>query len=431
MDFTLITAYAFATISALYIMHFGFYLIGANIYDVWQIRRQHERYQNAASGKAQRYEPLVTVAISAHNEELVIARCLDSIRNSTYNNLQVLVVDDASKDATYQIMKDYEKAYPDFPFTPLQKIKNVGKGAALNYALSSHAKGQLAMTLDADSVLQSDAIANAVGYFMDPKVVGVAANVKILEDYTVLGVLQRLEHMVGYRSKKAYSIANCEFVVGGVASTYRLAKIREYGFYDTDTMTEDIGLSTKVISHGNRENRIIYASDVVAATEGVTTFHGLLKQRYRWKYGSLQNLIKYRKLIGNHDTKKYSRWLLFYRMPMAVASEFALLLSPVIWAYVLYWTLAASSLRLVIGAYIVITAYTILTIWFDEHMTIRDRIHLSLYAFTAYFIFYIMDAIQLISMVRCLRRGYRLVRQKGDGAIWVSPRRIGREIAAG
>jgi cellulose synthase/poly-beta-1,6-N-acetylglucosamine synthase-like glycosyltransferase len=431
MNFTLLTAYAFAVVSALYILHFGFYLIGANVYDVWQARRQHDRYHAAATGRAKRYEPLVTIAISAHNEELVIVRCLESIRNSSYKHLQILLADDGSVDLTYKLIEDYAKAYPDFPLTFFKMPRKGGKGNALNHALKTHGKGELAMTLDADSVLHVDAIANAVSYFTDPTIVGVAANVKIMDDYTVLGVLQRLEHLVGYRSKKVYSITNCEFVVGGVASTYRMNKIREYGFYDTDTFTEDIGLSMKVVSHGNRSNRIVYASDVVAQTEGVTTFHGLLRQRYRWKYGSLQNLIKYRRLMLERDTKTYSPWLVYYRMPMAIASEFALLLAPIIWAYILYWTLAAASLRLMVGAYIVITLYTLMTIWFDEHMDKRDRIHLSLYAFTAYFIFYIMDTIQLISMFRCLRRGYRLVRQKNDGAIWVSPARIGREIAAG
>jgi biofilm PGA synthesis N-glycosyltransferase PgaC len=431
MSFTLFTAYVFATVSALYILHFGFYLIGANIYDVWQARRQHEQYFKAATGQTHTYNPLVTIAISAHNEELVIVRCLESIRRSHYKHLQVLLVDDSSQDKTYQLAQEYAKRYPGFPLQVLQRKERGGKGSALNYALKGFGQGELVMTLDADSVLHTDAIANAVSYFTDTTIVGVAANVKILDDFTVLGVLQRLEHLVGYRSKKVYSITNCEFVVGGVASTYRMDVIRSYGFYDTDSITEDIGLSMKVVSHGNRVNRIVYASDVVASTEGVTTFHGLLRQRYRWKYGSLQNLIKYRRLILEHDTKTYTPWLLFYRLPMAIASEFALLFAPVIWVYVLYWTLAAGSLHLMIGAYVIITLYTIMTIWFGEHMSSRDRLHLTMYAFTAYFIFYIMDAIQLISMLRCLRRGYRLLQQKNDGAVWVSPKRIGQEIAAG
>ena len=42
------------------------------------------------------------------------------------------------------------------------------------------------------------------------------------------------------------TLTNSEFIIGGVASTYRMNVIRESGYYDTDTQTEDIGLSMKV-----------------------------------------------------------------------------------------------------------------------------------------------------------------------------------------
>ncbi len=183
--------------------------------------------------------------------------------------------------------------------------KNVGKGAALNAALRRHARGQFVMTLDADSIIAPDAITNALSYFDDPYVAGVAANVQILEETTALGILQRFEHMIGYRSKKLYSLLNCEFVVGGVASTYRMRVLRKVGFYDTDTLTEDIGLSAKITSLGNRRFRMIYGADVVAKTEGVLTFRALAKQRYRWKYGSIQNLIKYRGMMLN-PSRRYT-----------------------------------------------------------------------------------------------------------------------------
>lgn len=428
MNYETVIFYVFAVVSTLYILHFGFYLVGANAYDVWQSRRHHRRHRAASQGMTHIYEPLVTVAISAHNEEKVIERCLDSLRCSSYQHIQVIVVDDGSKDATYEIVQTYALEHPELNLLGLRKRKNGGKGAALNHALSRYAQGELAMTLDADSIIAPSAIGNAVAYFTDPRVVGVAANVQILDDFTVLGVLQKFEHMVGYRSKKVYSLTNCEFVVGGVASTYRMDTLREVGFYDTGTVTEDIGLSMKIVNRGNRAHRLLYAADVVAATEGVDTFRGLLRQRYRWKYGSLQNLIKYRKLIGNTQDGTYSRSLAFYRMPMAVTSELALLFAPAIWAYVLYWTLASLSLRLIVGAYLTITIYTFITIWFDENISVLDRVRLSLYAPIAYFIYYIMDVIQFVSIVKCLRRSHFLLRQKDIGSLWVSPRRIGREV---
>jgi cellulose synthase/poly-beta-1,6-N-acetylglucosamine synthase-like glycosyltransferase len=419
--------YIFAAISILYVLHFGFYLIGANLYDIWQARRHFHRQLDAALGHIETYEPLVSLLIPAHNEEAVIERCLRSVLQSNYSQLQIIVIDDASTDTTAATVRRFIRAHPQHNLRLVRKRKNAGKGEALNYALRRYAKGELIMTLDADSILLHDTVSNAVLYFHDPDIVGVAANVHIIEEWTLLGMLQKFEHMIGYRSKKVYSLCNCEFVVGGVASTYRMASIRKIGFYDTTTQTEDIGLSIKVVNEGNRRNKVIYGADVVAATEGVLTLRALMKQRYRWKYGSLQNIVKYRHLIGSRD-ERYTRSLTLYRMPMAVISEFALLLSPLAWGYVLYLTVMQQSSALVLGAYMTITAYVLITVWSAENLTIRDRLRLCVYAPTAYFIFYIMDFVQFVAVCRCLAHIWHLVRQKDTKSTWISPKRVGREV---
>jgi len=430
MNYTTLMLYIFAAVSTLYVLHFGIYLIGANSYDVWQARRHHRRHRAAALGTSEPYEPLVTVAIPARNEEKTVTRCLDSILYGDYKLVQVLVVDDGSTDSTLGTLRRYKRTHPELDLRIIHKEKSGGKGAGLSYALRRYGRGELVMCCDADSVLAPAAIANAASYFTDPRIVGVAANVQTMDDFTVLGVLQKFEYMVGYRSKKVYSILNCEFVIGGVASTYRMDVLREVGFYDTDTVTEDIGLSMKVVARGNRTNRVVYGADVVAMTESVDGFRALLKQRFRWKYGSFQNIIKYRHLIHKRDWQNYTATLTHYRMPMAVTSEFALLFAPAVWGYVLYWTLASLSLRLIIGAYMTITVYTFITIWFDENTSVWQRCRLSLYAPIAYFIFYIMDVIQFVAMIKCLKRTHHLLRRKSVGSAWVSPRRIGSEATA-
>lgn len=429
MDFGGISFYLFAAASTLYILHFGFYLAGANLYDVWQLRRHFTRQLRAARGHTQPTEPLVTVLIPAHNEEKVIVRCLKSLLASTYASLQIIVVDDASKDDTAKLVRTFKREHnlTDMQLRLVRKRDNIGKGACLNYALRHHAQGEFAMTLDADSILAPDAIRNALSYFHNPRVVGVAAHVHILHEPTVLGVLQRFEHMIGYRSKKVYSLFNCEFVIGGVASTYRMSTLRDVDFYDTDTLTEDIGLSIKIINKGNRKNRIVYAADVVAATEGVESFRSLLRQRYRWKYGSLQNLIKYRRLIGNRSSR-YTPMLTFYRMPVALISELLLLLAPFIWFYVLYMTFVQYNLGLIIGAYLTITVYVLITLWSAERLYLRDRLRLSAYAPIAYFVFYIMDLIQFIAICKCLARIHYLILRKEAQSRWSSPERIGKEV---
>jgi len=428
MDLGSLFFYLFAIVSTVYVIHLGFYLTGANFYDIWHFK--HLRRQRHKKHVATKDQPLVTIAISAHNEEKVIARSLDSIRRSTHRNLQVIIADDGSKDDTLKLVRRYIKHHPRQNIHIYPMPTNMGKGAALNYILSRYAKGEFVMTLDADSIISPDTVANAISYFDDPTIAGVAANVQIIEEPNVLGILQKFEHMIGYRSKKIYSLLNCEFVVGGVASTYRMSVLREVNFYDTDTMTEDIGLSLKIVSRGNRTHRMVYGVDVHAMTEGVETFKGLLRQRFRWKYGSLQNLIKYSHLIGNSG-RQFTPSLTYYRMPMAVLSELALFMAPIIWGYALYITFSQRTLTLVVGAYLTITIYTFITLWWDEHASFKDRLRLSLFVPVSYFIFYIMDFIQLVSIIRCLSKAHHLLSRKDTGGTWISPTRIGRQVTPG
>lgn len=422
MDTTSLLFYLFVGIGIINMLHFCFYLTCANLYDIWQFKRKRRA---SALGPL----PLVSVLVPAHNEEKVIVRCLTSILKSDYPKLQIIVIDDASADSTRSLVRSFLKGHPGAPIQLRWKNVNSGKAGALNHALRRTAKGELVMTLDADSLLAKHSISRAVSYFDDPKVVGVAANVRIIEEQTVLNFLQRFEHMIGYRSKKAHSLTNCEFIIGGVASTYRMSVLKKVGFYDTTTLTEDIGLSMKVAAQGNRQHRLVYGVDVVAMTEGVESFKALLKQRYRWKYGNLQSVVKYRRLIAN-PSRRYSRMLTFYRMPMAIFGEVILLLEPITLLYVLYRTVVSENLGLIIGAYCTITIYVLLNLWPDEHLEFKHRLRLSMYAFVAYFVFYIMNVVQLTAITRCLLNARRLASGKGTSH-WVSPKRIGREVSLG
>lgn len=435
--------YLFMAISMIHITHIGMYIIGANMYDIWQFMR----YSKPA--KKRRYQPLVSVIVPAHNEESGIIKTLDSIQASTYRKVEIVVVDDGSTDKTAAIVRRYIRAQEKFRLESyvsrhdrevklerryvkslehgfditLVRQRNTGKGAAVNNGIRHHAKGVLVMTLDADSVLDKHAIARAVRYFEDKKVVGVAANVQVLDDHSILGILQKIEHLIGYRTKKFFTATNCEFVVGGVASTYRMRTLKEVGFYDTDTLTEDIGLSLKIVARkGNRKWRIVYAADVLAGTQGVQSYKALFKQRYRWKMGMLQNLIKYRELLASRNTK-YSWTLKWYRLPMAFIGEAILLIEPVLMAYVIYLSITHATIGALWGAYSVITLYVLWNLLPDEHLTIRQKIKYSLLSPIMYFIFYIMNAVQVTAVVRCLRN-HKLVTGeiKSDGR-WASPER--------
>lgn len=413
--------YTFLTIGIINFIHLGLYLVGADIYDIREMRRKK---MLANTKKRRTKRPLVSVIVPAHNERLSIERCLESIRKSSYKKLEIIVHNDFSTDDTSKIIKNYQKKYPKLALRLINRRHNAGKGSGVNFAVKKYSKGDLIMTLDADCILHRDAIKNAVTYFNnDEKIVGVAANVRLTDSASILGLLQRFEHMIGYRSKKFYTVTNSEFIVGGVASTYRRDTMVQVKFYDTDTQTEDIGLSMKIVANGNRDQRIIYAADVLAMTEGVQTFKALLKQRYRWKLGMLQNLCKHLYLFGNRD-KRYSKSLTFYRVPMAIIGEIMLLLQPFVLGYVVYLSFIYHTTGLFLGAYLTITLYVLWTVLADEHMTTKHKLSLSLYSPTMYFIFYIMDLVQIIAIFRIMLHPKKFL-QNGEGGSWISPERTG------
>ena len=417
--------YLVLVIGFINMIHFGFYIIGANLYDM----REYNRKQKPAKRKPG-LRPLVTVLIPAHNEEMGVIRSLESVRKNTYRKVQVIVVDDCSTDTTRKLVLRYIKDHPKLDIHLYRKQKNVGKGEAMNHALKRGVKGDLVMTLDADSLLHRRSINNAVKHFDDPLVVGMAANVQIVDNGTILSLLQKVEHLIGYRSKKFYTLTNSEFIVGGVASTYRTDVIRKEKFYDTDTLTEDIGLSLKLLSNGNKHQRIIYAADVLAMTEGVQTYKALFKQRYRWKMGMLQNLNKYKHMVGSTDSK-YGHMLSKYRLPMAVWSEFTLLAEPIILSYVIYLSIATQNFSAFIGAYLTITLYVMWTILPDEHMNMKSKLRVSGYAPIMYFAFYVMNMVQLVAVLRCLKNNKQVLRKIETTGTWTSPQRAGGTVTFG
>ena len=115
-------------------------------------------------------------------------------------------------------------------------------------------------------------------------------------------------------------------------------------------------------------------------------------------------------------------------MPMALLTEATMLLLPLTWAYAIYLTISEKSLLLLLGAYLTVTLYTFLTLWYDEHLSIIERLYLTIYVPIAYFIFYIMDVIQIVAVAKCLFKARQLATKEDSEVVWKSPERIGGGI---
>ena len=109
--------------------------------------------------------PLVSVLIPARNEEGNIARCLDSLLSQSYENYEVLALDDCSTDCTWAIIDGYARHHPAqvraIHGRPLPATGWNGKPHAL-HQLAGQARGEYLLFTDADTVHGPDSIAWAV-----------------------------------------------------------------------------------------------------------------------------------------------------------------------------------------------------------------------------------------------------------------------------
>ena len=394
-------------------------LIGSDIYDIKQIYRLKHAPKSA-------YRPLVTVVIPAYNEEVGVIRTVKSVLQSKYKRIQLLVVDDGSRDKTYAKLRTFQRKHQG-AFTIIHQ-KNAGKAAAINRAVAYHAKGSLVMVVDADSLLDPNAIGNMAAHFRDRRVMASAANVKVIPSKSLLGIAQRFEYLISYRMKRALTVGNMEYIVGGVGSTFRRSVLLKAGMYDTDTMTEDIDLTVKLIhKHGNKNMRVNYAADAVAYTEHVLTFKSLIKQRFRWKYGRFQTLLKHTSLFFN-TSHKYDKRLTWYQLPYALVGEIVLLLEPILVGYILYIVFRYADMTSMVSVYVIVTAFVFLMISGEETETYKTKLGLALVLPLAYVLMYILTAVEFAALVQSIRKSRALFGRRQTEVSWEHVERSGKPV---
>ena len=98
------------------------------------------------------YRPLVSIIIPVYKAEDYIGKCIESLQNQTYSNLQIILIEDCSPDDSGQICDDYAKAYD---FISVIHKKNGGLSAARNTGIS-HAEGEYVYFPDSDDWIEPD-----------------------------------------------------------------------------------------------------------------------------------------------------------------------------------------------------------------------------------------------------------------------------------
>lgn len=259
--------------------------------------------------------PTVTIIVPVWNEAKTLAGTVNSLLALDYpkENLDIIIVDDGSTDGTRHVANTFKSHSQVRVFHK----ENGGKHTAVNLALK-RAKGDLIGCLDADSFVDKNALLEIVRCFEDEKIMAVTPAIRVHTPSNTLQKIQRVEYNMGIFLRKMFGSMNAIHVTPGPFSIFRKKVFEDLGEYRRAHNTEDMEMALRM-----HKNHYPIANAYTAYVYTVTprTVKGLYKQRLRWVYGFLANVIDYRVMIFN---KKYGNVGVF-TLPAAIVSIIAAL----------------------------------------------------------------------------------------------------------
>ena len=249
--------------------------------------------------------PLVVIVVPARNEELVIEETTRLALSTSYRGpVRVLVVDDASSDATASLVVDM--AVGESRLRLLRRspeFGGVGKSEVLNHAyaeithwvhaedpwLLGYTQHQIILgVIDADGHLSPGALNDVTAYFRSRRVGAVQISVHIREvAASCLARLQDIE-LVGYSYMTQTARDRLGSVgLGGNGQFMRLSALASLGPlpWHPGALTEDLDLGIRMMIEGWHLRVCSLAS---VDQQGLSGFRPLLRQRTRWAQGAYQ-----------------------------------------------------------------------------------------------------------------------------------------------
>lgn len=389
------------TFATILLTKYFVYMMLSPWYDVVTlVKRKILKEKNPAD-----YNPRVSVVIPAWNEEVGLVKTVKTILESTYRNLEIIVVNDGSTDNSDRLMHEFLKGYEeeisrkssmDGVIDIIYKYKkNGGKGKALNdgIALST---GEIILSIDADCVLLPDTVQNFVLHFEDQRVMAAVGNVKVGNQKSLLETLQYLEFLFSFYFKKADSLMNAIYIIGGAAGAFRRKVFEDLGPYSHENITEDIELSVRIQKAGMK---IVYAADAIVYTEGAATFKGLAAQRLRWKRGRFQTFFEHRNFFFSENQlhNKFLTWLI---LPLALFGDVQLFFEVFFILFLYVYSFITHDASSFISGIIVVSAMFFVQLWDDKKLKRKEAVQLYLLAPIGWLLFYITTVVEYRALVK-------------------------------
>ena len=313
-------------------------LMALSLGSVWIYNRQLA-YHGMDEIRESPVTPPVTIIIPAWNEEQIIRETTDSVLQTDYPELEVIVVDDGSTDETLKRLVEHfhlvrmDLIYrphivtqplwgfymnPEMPRLLVVTKENGGKADALNVGINI-CRTPYFCTVDSDSILERDAllrlmrpvIQSSVNTVVSGGIVRVINGCQVREGRVArVGLpksrLERFQVVEYLRSflfgRTGWDLLGGTMIVSGAFAIFHRETVVSAGGFAHDTVTEDMDLIVQMHDWAVKNKRRIkmsFTSDPVCWTECPATLKMLGKQRRRWQLGLCQTLWKHSGMLFN------------------------------------------------------------------------------------------------------------------------------------
>ncbi len=282
--------------------------------------------------------PTISVLAPAYNEEATIEASLHALLALQYPNLEVLVINDGSKDSTVAVLqekfdlvrvtisysqviatKPVNDVYRSNTFAGLIVIdkQNGGKADALNVGVN-FARGDLICAMDADTLIEADGLQRMVRPFLNaPTVAASGGTIRIVNGSDVRGGrvvktrvptapvagLQVVEYLRAFLfGRLGWNRLGGNLIISGAFGLFRRSSVLAAGGYLHDTVGEDMELVVRIKRRSYEfggPGDIEFVPDPVAWTEAPESLKVLGRQRDRWQRGLADVLWRHRKMFFN------------------------------------------------------------------------------------------------------------------------------------
>ncbi|HHD16238.1 MAG TPA: glycosyltransferase family 2 protein [Euryarchaeota archaeon] len=283
--------------------------------------------------------PSVSVLSPAFNEEVTIAESLRSQLNLDYPNLEVIVINDGSRDNTLKVLKKEfklvkTKRRPNERI-PTQRVKTVyrskvhknlyvldkengGKADALNAGVN-FSRSKLFCAIDADSLLEKRALLRLVEEYLveGGNIIALGGIIRIANDCRIkdgevlearlprkfLPAIQAVEYIRAFLcGRSGFNMINALLIISGAFGLFDRRTVIEVGGYRTDTVGEDMELVVRLhrkMREWKREYKVLFIPDPVCWTQAPDEWKVLRNQRNRWQRGLIESLMLNKQLMLN------------------------------------------------------------------------------------------------------------------------------------